>query len=147
MHTLSRAVTAHWFTTPADFNALRAHWRNLVTSDRRHTLTAEHHLLYGALLGRDWRRGFSWPRRLPPEGFAYWRLFTVLARVHSRYWDDKLLEPFDGHVTREQLAALRRWLSRVDETSYPPEQYAPGVFPFDAYAAPIPAQSQPAAHA
>jgi hypothetical protein len=138
MHTLSRAATAHWFTTPAAYDQLRRHWRALLTSDRRHTLTADHHLLYCALLGRDWQRGFTRPRRLPPEGLIGWRLFPALRRLHYLYRDDRLLAPFDGLVTPEMLMAVRRWLPTVDEHTYPPEAYAPGVFPFAAYGGPAP---------
>lgn len=142
MHTLSRAITAEWFTTPDDFHRLRRHWRTLLNSDRRHTLTAEHHLLYSALLGRDWRRGFTLPRRWPPEGFAYWRLFLALRRLHSPYLTERWLAPFDGGVTPAMLAALRRWLINVDATTYPLEHYQPGAFPFEPYAAPAAPQTE-----
>ena len=66
MNTLSRATTARILAEPGRYDALRHHWRALVTSDRRHELTAAHHLLYAALRGRDWRRGFT-PIRRPSK--------------------------------------------------------------------------------
>jgi hypothetical protein len=149
MHTLSRAITAQWFTEPADFHQLRAHWRSLIQSDRRHTLTAEHHLLYQALLGRDWRRGFTPPTRaskLANNGFADWRLWLALARLHSRYSDERVLAPFDGLVTPAMLEALRLWLPAVVVVT----EFAGGAFPFDAYVTPAgwpPAPQAEAAHA
>jgi hypothetical protein len=59
MNTLSRTLTAQFFNTQKDYNALKAHWSKLVNSPRKKELRPEHHLLYSALLGRDWRKGFS----------------------------------------------------------------------------------------
>ena len=63
MNTLPRAVTARWFESEYAFWTLRRHWRHLLGSERKYTLNATHHLLYQALLGRDWRRGFTPPTR------------------------------------------------------------------------------------
>lgn len=72
MNTLSKARTGS-LPGVASSTDLRAHWRALLQSPRRHTLTATHHLIYQALLGRDWRRGFTPPtntRKLANGAFA-----------------------------------------------------------------------------
>ncbi len=59
MNTLSRAMTARFFPTVNDYDALRRHWSALVNSPRKHELKAEHHLLYLVLCGKDWRAAFT----------------------------------------------------------------------------------------
>jgi hypothetical protein len=115
MNTLPRAITAHWFTNPNDYWLLRSHWRAFLASGQRHTLTASHHLLYNALLGRDWRRGFTPPRntrKLANGAFDGWALWRALGALHSSQ-PDTLLAPFEGRVTVEMLAQLRQALPRV----------------------------------
>jgi hypothetical protein len=59
MNTLSRAITARFFPQPDSYNALRKKWSDLINSERRHELTSAHHLLYLALIGKDWRKAFT----------------------------------------------------------------------------------------
>lgn len=137
MNTLSRAATAQFFPSPNSYNALRKHWSSLIHSERKHTLSAAHHLLYMALLGKDWRKGFtcaSNPRKLANGAFVGWRLFWALNTLQSKYSEADLLAPFDGLVTPEMLRALRAFLPRsIWGYGLRPEQFADGVFPFDAY--------------
>jgi len=140
MNTLSRAVTAQIFPTPDSYNALRRHWSSLINSERKHTLSAAHHLLYLALLGRDWRKAYtcaSNPRKLANGAFAGWALFRALATLHSNLCQAELLAPFDGLVTPAMLQMLRGLLPspRIAYTLRL-EQFAGGAFPFDAYVAP-----------
>ena len=59
MNTLPRALTARLFPTAESYLALRRQWRTLINSDRKHELTAPHHLLYLAACGKDWRKSFT----------------------------------------------------------------------------------------
>lgn len=146
MHTLPRAVTAQFFADPQSYAALRAHWRSLMTSDRRHILTAEQHLLYLALIGKDWRTGFTPitnPRKLANGAFIGWPLFRALSRLHSPWHEQSLLAPFDGHVTSTMLAQLRPYIPRPNEYRYQAADFQPGAWPFDAYCRPVaPAQRE-----
>jgi hypothetical protein len=136
MNTLPRAITAQFFPTIESYNALRHHWSDLMNSDRRHTLTAAHHLLYLALLGKDWRRAFTCPtnrRKLANGAFAGWQLFRALDVVRSKFVGADLLTPFDGLVTPEMLQALRGRLASLNAYTLHPDDFAQDSFPFEAY--------------
>ncbi len=135
MNTLSKAQTSS-LPGVASSAQLRAHWRALLQSPRRHTLTAVHHLIYQARLGRDWRRGFTPPtnaRKLANGGFADWGLFRALHSLHHRRLEPNVLAPFDGLITAGTLEALRSLIPYRGSWQSRPEQYADGAFPFDAY--------------
>jgi hypothetical protein len=137
MNTLPRAVNAQFFSNPDSYNALRHHWSSLINSERKHTLSAAHHLLYLALLGKDWRKAYtcvSNPRKLANGAFAGWALFRAIGRLHSSLSEAELLAPFDGLVTTAMLKTLRSLLPST-QTMYGLrlEQFADGTFPFDAY--------------
>jgi hypothetical protein len=139
MNTLSRAITAQIFTDTETYNALRQQWRALLNSDRRHELSAAHHLLYLALLGKDWRKGFT-PltnqRKLANGAFYQWGLFRAMALFHSEQHEAWLLAPFDGLVTPEMLRAIRKLVPKVSPYIYSLAEFAPGQFPFEAYEVP-----------
>jgi hypothetical protein len=140
MHTLPRATTAQFFANPSAYAALRAHWRVLMTSDRRHTLAAEHHLLYLALIGKDWRTGFTPitnPRKLANGAFVSWSPFRALSALHSPWHEPWLLAPFDGHVTGAMLAQLRPSIPRPNVYGYQAADFQSGAWPFDAYCQPV----------
>ncbi|HET9493684.1 MAG TPA: hypothetical protein VFR15_05595 [Chloroflexia bacterium] len=140
MDTLSRAITARVFPNPADYHALRQHWSSLVISARRHELTAAHHVLYLALLGKDWRKAFTPvtnPRKLANGAFVGWPLFSSLRTLHSELCNEYLLAPFDGLVTVEMLNAVRRYLPAPNPYQYRPEAFSRGSFPLDAYLEPV----------
>src|SRR5258708_6292245 len=139
MNTLPRAITAQWFDNAEAYWALRRHWRGLLCSERKHTLNATHHLLYQALLGRDWRRGFTPPhnpRKLANGAFTSWALFHALARLHFSFTMAEVLAPFDGLVTPAMLAALRPLLPLLKTDEYQVAQFAPGAWPFESYKLP-----------
>ncbi len=134
MNTLSRAQTGA--LTPTSAEDLRSHWRALLGTPRRHTLSATHHLMYQALLGRDWRRGFTPPtntRKLANGGFADWGLFHALLGLHHQGREAEALAPFDGRVDHATLIALRRLIPIRQPYHVRPDQFAQGRFPFDAY--------------
>jgi hypothetical protein len=110
-----------------------------MTSDRRHTLAAEHHLLYLALIGRDWCKAFtptSNPRKLANGAFTGWPLFRALSVLHSPSHAPFLLAPFDGYVTSAMLAQLRPFLPRLSPYRSQAADFRPGAWAHDAYCQP-----------
>lgn len=138
MNTLPRAVTAQFFPSIDSYNALRQHWSSLMNSERRRDLTAAHHLLYLALIGRDWRKAFTCPtnpRKLANGAFTGWTFFRAMEQLSSPWGQPDLLEPFDGLVTPKMLQALGRLLP--PRNAYPQAPgFAPGAYTFDAYSYP-----------
>jgi len=136
MNTLSRAITARFFPTPDSYNALRKHWSDLINSERRSELTAAHHLLYLALMGKDWRKAFT-PitnqRKLDNGAFWDWELFRAIFKLHNKYSEDELLALFDGLITTDMLAELRQVLPYRNVYQYKASDFANKTFPFDAY--------------
>lgn len=147
MNTLPRAITAHILNNSDTYHALRRRWRELLCSERRHELSAAHHLLYSALLGRDWRRGFT-PmtnrRKLENGAFYDWALFRALAILHAPSMQAELLAPFEGLITPAMLEQIRSLIAHQSPWACRPEQFAGGSFPFEAYndSAPLLAQAQ-----
>jgi len=134
MNTLPRTITVQFLDDPQRFHSLRRHWRTLMTSPRKHELTAKHHLLYLILLGKDWRKGFTCVtnrRKLENGAFQGWIMFRALYALH---WSDPepLLAPFDGLVTPAMLEHIRRLVPVQNVYKYQPEQFTTS-FPFDAY--------------
>jgi len=136
MNTLSRAQTAQIFANSEAYQMLRTHWSHLVNSEQKHELTAEHHFLYLALLGKDWRKAFSPvtnPRKLANGAFYGWKLFHALASLHLPSAQDNLLAPFEGLVTPEMLSQLRHLVPPRTAYMFKPEQFLTNTFPFEAY--------------
>jgi hypothetical protein len=136
MNTLSRAETAQTLIHPDTYLLLRNHWSRLMNSERKHDLSAAQHLLYLALMGKDWRKSFTPPsnrRKLDNGAFEGWMMFRVLRLLHSRFAEDQLLAPFDGLVTPAMLDNLRKLIPKANPYSYRIEQFAAGAFPFEAY--------------
>ena len=139
MNTLPRAVTAQIFASTESYAALRRHWSALMRSDRRHELSAAHHLLYLALLGKDWRKSFtpvSNRRKLDNGAFAGWSLFRALMVLRSPCYETWQLAPFAGLVTPEILQIVRSLVAGQSSYYYRPEDFGAGAFPFDAYNVP-----------
>jgi hypothetical protein len=135
MNTLSRAITAQILDADS-YRALQKHWSALMNSDRKYELSAAHHILYLALMGKDWRRGFTPPtnrRKLENGAFHGWVLFRALERLHIKAYEQELLELFDGLVTPQMLQLIRSLLPKPNPYTYRPEQFAARAFPFDAY--------------
>lgn len=139
MNTLSKTITTQILNNSDIYPTLRAHWCNLLKSSRRNELSSSHHILYLALLGKDWRKGFATitnPRKLANGGYYGWKLFQALARFHSVLHQAWLLEPFDGIVTPEILKVIREIVPKVSAYDYNTEEFANGCFPFEAYKVP-----------
>jgi len=135
MNTLPRAITAQILGYPGHFQTLRRHWSTLMRSPRKHELRAVHHLVYLALIGKDWRRSFA-PiisrRKLDNGAFSGWMLFKALAALHTSAFEDFVLSPFDGLVTVQMLQQLRQMIPYRGPSKFQPDQFTAG-FPFDAY--------------
>jgi len=139
MNTLPRAITAEFFDHPTTYPALRAHWRALMTSDCATELAAEHHLLYLALLGKDWRKSFipiTNERKLANGAFQGWALFRALGALHHPYREQWLLAPFEGIVTSEMLQHIRQFVPRISAYGHQAAEFTSATFPVDAYVLP-----------
>lgn len=137
MNTLSRAMTAQLYPNSDSYTLLRRQWSALLRSPRRCELTAAHHLLYLALLGKDWRKAFtpiSNPRKLANGAFQGWVLFRALLAIQMPSAEAELLAPFEGLVTAEMLAGIRRLLPvKLNPYQLRPVDFGSGSFPFEAY--------------
>jgi len=138
MNTLPRAITALAFADPEHYQNLRRHWSELMRSSRKHELTAAHHLLYLALLGKDWRRAFA-PitnrRKLDNGAFYGWAMFKAIEMLQRHSCEADLTAPFDGLVTQPMLQQIRQLVAFRQKYHYRPEHFADG-FPFEAYSLP-----------
>lgn len=136
MNTLPKAITANFFVDTIAYHHLRLHWGELMRSSRRSELTAAHHLIYLALLGKDWRRAFT-PitnqRKLDNGAFYGWPLFRATALLHIPAREGELLALFDGLVTPLMLQQLRQLVPIQRPYSYRPDQFTAVDFPFEAY--------------
>lgn len=136
MNTLPRAVEAQILIDPQTYTALRQHWRGLMNSERRHELTAVHHLLYLALCGKDWRKGFTLAtnqRKLANGAYEGWEMFRALARLHSPFHETLVLAPFEGVVTSKMLQNLRTILPKAVAHQYKATDFSGSEYPFAAY--------------
>lgn len=119
-NTLSKEVTRAFFGSDEGYHALERHWSALVNSPIGKTLGPEHHLLYQALRGKDWRQGFA-PitnqRKRDNGAFYNWGLCRALRRLHADSAKEKLLAPFaalieSGALSAEVLQKVRAVLPR-----------------------------------
>ena len=136
MNTLSPEITKSILGDPAKYSAIKEQWRKLLASPRKHELTATHHLLYCALMGNDWRRGFTPPSKTSKlENGAYegWILFRSLMQLHYPHEQAALVAPFSRMVTPAVLNRLRRLMPKPNPYHYRVVDFADGKFPFDAY--------------
>jgi hypothetical protein len=136
MNTLPRAITAQVLSDPNTYQHLRSHWSELMRTSRKHELFGAHHLLYLALLGKDWRKSFTCitnRRKLDNGAFYGWGLFRAMAVLHMPSCEANLLAPFDGLVTPAMVEHIRQLVPFQNKYSYRPEQFAAASFAFEAY--------------
>lgn len=129
-------ITTQIFTDKSEYLSLCAHWSGLMNSEQKRELSAAHHLLYLALTGRDWRKGFtpvSNRRKLENGGFYAWKMFEALRMLHSALYDEWLLRPFGGLVTPEILGRIRQFAPKAQPHEYAPEDFLDGNYPFPSY--------------
>ena len=139
MNTLSKSITSQILKDPNTYTAIRRQWSQLMNSDRRRGLSSAHHLLYLALCGKDWRKGFTMPtnkKKLNNGAYYGWGLHRALAKLHSKLAEGWLLKPFAGLVTLEMLERVRQYVPWQNPYLYKPEDFENGSFPFEAYAIP-----------
>lgn len=136
MNKLPPQIKNQLFTDKNEYLALRAHWSQLMNSERKHELTAAHHLLYTALIGRDWRKGFTLTtnqKRLANGAFDGWKLFPALMHLYSQHYETWLLAPFDDLVTSSMMQQIRQIIPRIQPHQCKVEDFMNGRFPFTAF--------------
>ncbi len=136
MNTLSRAKTAQILGTSQTYFQIKHQWFLLINSARKRELAAAHHLLYSALMGKDWRKGFTPPtnrRKIENGAFAGWALFRAMWALHNPKFEAELLAPFAGIVTIKMLKQIRSLIPVQGIYYCKLEQFANGTFPFEAY--------------
>lgn len=116
MNTLGKSITAKFFNTAEDYEALRQDWAKRM--EAREEIPAQYHLLYKALIGKDWRTGFiagSNGRRL-----AFMRAQSRLRYVHNQYGAQPL-PYFSQYITDEAPKILLQILDENEayKTSSP----------------------------
>lgn len=139
MNTLPPSLTTQIFGNSETYSALRSRWSSLMQSNQKHDLSAAHHLLYLALLGKDWRRAFtppSNPRKLRNGAFYAWGLFRALGKIHNSMTTPDLLSPFDGIVTPNALQRIRELLPKASPYTCKHQDFDHGEYPFNAYNVP-----------
>ena len=136
MNTLSPEITKSILGDPAKYLAIKNQWRTLMASPRKHELTATHHLLYCALMGKDWRRGFTPPTnpvKLENGAYEGWILFQCLMQLHYPQEEAALLAPFEYQLRPAMLKRLRKFMPKPNPYHFNVAGFADGKFPFDAY--------------
>ncbi len=140
MNTLNHEQTARILGNPQIYSALRKQWSAVVNSEQKHELTAAHHLIYLALLGKDWRKAFT-PitnrRKLQNGAYYNWELHNALHALKFAP-PESLLAPFGNLVSPSILPILRQLLPTFNYTiDLGPGDFAGSIWPFDAYSAPV----------
>lgn len=136
VNTLNNTQTTQLLGDPNAHHALRHQWSALLNSERKHTLTSTHHLIYLALTGKDWRKAFT-PvtntRKLLNGGYNNWGLHDALHALKFAPPSD-LIAPFDGLLTYEVLPPLRALLPTFNHTiDLTADRFRDNNWPFDAY--------------
>lgn len=107
-------VSSQLIASREDYLALRKHWAALVNSDRKHEMKAVHYLIYMILLGRDWRKAFTFPTNKNKVNNGYTpALYPAMNAVYSPYREKKVWEPFAAFVTHDAPEIVRRMMSHA----------------------------------
>lgn len=110
MNTLNRQITRTFFVDKDNgFENLKARWSQIVNDkETRKSLTAEHYALYAALRGKDWRKGLTLPTNSNKLNNGYQsKALQIAKHLHSGWWSDMLIQPFEGIIDLDGLKALR----------------------------------------
>jgi hypothetical protein len=145
MNTLPPLITTKIFGNRETYNGLRSRWSSLMQSNQKLNLAAAHHLLYLALMGKDWRRAFtppSNPRKLQNGAFYDWELFRALGKIHNAMMTSDLLAPLDGIITPGALGRIREFLPKASPYTCKHQDFEKGEYSFDAYNVPEEMASQ-----
>lgn len=109
MNTLSKEITLS-ILGPGGYEKLTQHWSQKIKEG--HHFTSFDHLLYAALRGKDWRKGYSVPNAKKLESRYRGPHLHDLAVVHSSWRETWMLTLFDGILTLESLGRLRQLLPK-----------------------------------
>lgn len=115
MKTLSKKITATFFNNEDDYAKLKAHWGQLMQDkELRKQLKAEHHIIYLALMGKDWTKMFTPTTNKTKLANGYnenaGRLRACSVAGSSHYSNTYLLTPFDGLVSEDTLHLIQAYL-------------------------------------
>lgn len=119
MNTLPAGATSLFFQTDDGWVRLREQWRTLMSDkEKARSLTATHHLLYGAASGRNWMKGFTplspmtrhgqvcIENGAAPYGAALRALEEIRSAANTDASCQKLLDPFQGILSAESLRRI-----------------------------------------
>ena len=120
MNFLSKTITSRFFLNEEGYTALVARWREYANDkELRDTLTADVHLAYAVLRGKDYRRSFTPIRnevklangQTPNQALhsALWRVQQGHALKHS---------VFEGLLSPTAAAAVKGLLNVNSEDAY-----------------------------
>ena len=124
MKTLPKAITRTFFKDELQgWDQLRAAWKqHLATppitpvggeAQRRDHYAAARQLLYAALRGKDWRKGFTAPTNETKLRNGYrWELENALAQVRANWTGTQqaVLEPFKDILVEDALPRIKSLL-------------------------------------
>ena len=111
MKTLSRNYTKNIFTDKEAFAALESHWSVLMNDkEQRKQLNAAHHMIYNAIRGKNWQKGFVKAKN--PDKVTRFAdlLCSFLWYIHHDKHTDWLLKPFNNLLTASDLKVLAKHL-------------------------------------
>lgn len=109
MNTLSKNITRGFFRDESGYQQLQARWSEVVNATEPQALSCAHHLLYQAIRGKDWRRGFAPVTnavKLANGGDCNWGLVHALRLIRSKWYRDQLVAPFGDLLTSESVEAV-----------------------------------------
>lgn len=118
--------------TPKDLFTSKEHYLSFISAwkhtfndpELRKQLTPAHFLLYAALRGKDWRKGFTpcTNKNKIDNGYApYYSAYNALLSIHtatqaSMWRAGMLMEPFNGTLTKEMLLIIGAMLPELKST-------------------------------
>jgi len=105
MKTLNRTITSSFFNSPDGFTQLKERWSELVNSEAKHDLTAAHHLAYAVLRGKDWTKGFTFPKDSETP-----MVYIAIQQLNS-YRAPRILSVFDGILSPDVVYHIKNHIN------------------------------------
>jgi len=101
-----------WFTSKEHYLEFIAAFKKSANDPEIH-LNATHFLIYAILRNKDWREGWTVPKK--PNKLEHYKgkmstAFGIIKLPHMEQW---LLSPFEGTITTEMLMTLRENLQDI----------------------------------
>lgn len=112
MKTLSKEITLGRFFNedPENYRKLREQWSKMVNSEKRVTLTLADHVIYLALIGKNWQKAIT----LPTNKNKVENHYKPKIKSFAERWEynigwqrNRVIEKFSGAITEEMYDALR----------------------------------------